>query len=199
MTPLILASSSQSRIKMLKDAGLTFDVKPADIDERAIELDLKIDNSSPEQIAGKLASVKALSVSQNFNDSLVIGADQTLSVDGMQINKVDDLESAREKIARLSGKTHCLHSAVSCHHNGSELWKFISTAYMSMRSLDSAEIDNYISQAGVEILSSVGCYQLEGIGIQLFEKIEGDFFTILGLPLLPLLKFLREQGYIGGL
>ncbi len=199
MTPLILASSSQSRINMLKNAGLTFEVKPADIDERAIELDLKINNSSPEQIAGKLASAKALSVSLNFNDSLVIGADQTLSVDGMQINKVDDLESAKDKIARLSGKTHCLHSAVCCNYNGSELWKFISTAYMSMRNLDSTEINNYISQAGTEILSCVGCYQLEGMGVQLFEKIEGDFFTILGLPLFPLLKFLREQGYIDGI
>lgn len=196
MTRLILASSSQSRINMLRNAGLEFDIKPAEIDEREIEMDLTINNSVPEQIAEILAVAKATVVSQNNIDSIVIGADQTLSLEGKQINKVNDLVAAKEKLTRLSGKTHCLHSAVCCACNGSELWKTVSVAKMYMRNLNSTEIDKYIAKAGSKILSSVGCYQLEGIGVQLFNKIEGDFFTILGLPLLPLLKFLREQGHI---
>ena len=196
MKPLILASSSQSRISMLKNAGLSFETIPADIDERKIELELKNKNSTPELIAAKLANAKAVAVSNLHKDVLVIGADQTLSLDGIQINKVEDLVSAKEKITKLSGKTHCLHSAVCCIYNGFELWNYISTAYMSMRNLDSTEIDQYLSLSGSEILSSVGCYQLERIGVQLFDKIEGDFFTILGLPLLPLLNFLRQQGHI---
>ena len=175
MKPLILASTSQSRISMLRNAGLNFETIPADIDERTIELELENKNSTPELIAAKLANAKAAAVSNLHKDVLIVGADQTLSLDGRQINKVEDLATAKEKLIKLSGKTHCLHSAVCCIYNGSELWNFVSTAYMSMRNLDSTEIDQYVSLAGSEILSSVGCYQLEGIGVQLFEKIEGDF------------------------
>ena len=191
MKPLILASSSQSRISMLKNAGLNFEVIPAEIDERAIELELKNENSTPEQIATKLANAKAAAISNLHKDVLVIGADQTLSLDGLQINKVDDLATVKEKLIKLSGKTHCLHSAVCCIYNGSELWNYISIAKMSMRHLDSAEIDQYISFAGSEILSSVGCYQLEGIGVQLFEKIEGDFFYDFRFTVTSIVKFFK--------
>lgn len=194
---LILASKSTARAKILKDAGLHFKTHSAMVDERSVERVMGKD-ISPEDRAQILAQTKALAVSEHHLDALVLGCDQILSLDDDVIHQVTDFEAARSILLKLSGKTHQLSSAIALAQNGTIVWSHASLAFMTMRQLDPGFIGRHLAFAGESVLNSVGCYHFEGHGIQLFEKIDGDYFTILGLPLLPLLKELRSRGVIDG-
>jgi len=188
---IVLASGSRIRADLLKNAGLSIEVDPADVDERTVEAPLLTAGFLPEDLASVLAEAKADDVSARRPGDLVIGADQILAFEGERRTKPDDMEAARRQLLAFSGKTHELHSAVVISRNGEAIWRHVSTARLTMRELSPAFIGHYLAAAGEEVLSSVGAYQLEGLGVQLFERIDGDYFTILGLPLLPLLDELR--------
>jgi septum formation protein len=192
---LVLASASEARRRLLSNAGLAFQAIPANIDERAAEQPLLDAGASPEDIATALAMVKAVDVSERRADDLVIGADQTLDLDGERLTKPADMEAARRQLLRLSGRTHRLHSAIACARGGEIVWRHEETASLTMRALQPAAVGRYLAAIGDEALASVGGYRIEGRGIQLFEAIDGDYFAILGLPLLPLLAFLRSEGF----
>ncbi|MCX2724816.1 Maf-like protein [Roseibium salinum] len=193
---LVLASGSRIRAELLKNAGLGIEVDPSDIDERAVEAPLLAADMPPDDLAGILAEAKANDVSSRRPGDLVIGADQILALDGERKTKPEDMEAARRQLLAFSGKTHELHSAVVISQDGEAIWRHVSTASLTMRRLTPEFIGHYLASAGNPVLSSVGAYQLEGLGIQLFERIEGDYFTILGLPMLPLLNQLRTLGVI---
>ena len=193
--PLILASRSYSRKMLLANAGLTFETIPAAIDERAIQLAARI--SAPGEIAGLLAREKARFVSGQKAGHYVVGADQTLALGSRLFNKPDGRAGAAEQIRALAGQTHELHSAIAVALDGKIVFETIAVARMSMRPLSEDDIRDYLDAAGDAVTSSVGAYQIEGLGIHLFERIEGDYFTILGLPLLPLLAFFRRAMLIG--
>ena len=195
---LILASASPFRRAMLTNAGLDFVCMRPQIDERAVEAPLKGSGATPEEVALVLAIAKANDVSEHNSGELVIGSDQTLSLDDEVFHKPADMEGARRHLLRLSGKTHQLNSAVAIVRDGDTLWSHVGIARLTMRTLSPAFIGRYLARVGDKALASVGAYQIEGEGIQLFDKIEGDHFTIVGLPLLPLLGALRELGAIDG-
>lgn len=195
---IILASGSPFRKKLLENAGIDFDAIPASIDERAVEAPLEGTGATPEDIALVLAEAKALDVSDRNPGTLVIGSDQTLSLGDTIFHKPADMEVARRHLLKLSGKTHHLNSAVVLVRDGETLWRHVGVARLTMRHLDPGFIGRHLSHVGEKALSSVGAYQIEGEGIQLFEKIDGDYFTIVGLPLIPLLAVLRLRGAIDG-
>lgn len=195
---IILASKSVHRKMLMQNAGLSFDTASADIDERVIEKAVQETGVTPQELALILANAKALDVSQKNPDKYIIGSDQTLSFEDDVLHKAADMEEARRRLLQLSGKTHQLNSAVVIIKDGQTLWQHVSTAELTMRELTPEFIGRHLAQAGDDILSSVGAYQLEKDGVQLFEKIEGDFFTIIGLPMLPLLEELRNLGVIDG-
>ena len=189
---LVLASGSKIRAELMQNAGLSIDVDPADVDERAVEAPLLEAEFPPEDLASVLAEAKANDVSGRRSGDLVVGADQILAFEGERRTKPENMEAARRQLLAFSGKTHELHSAVVISQNGEAIWSHVSTARLTMRDLSPPFIGHYLAAAGDAVLSSVGAYQLEGLGVQLFEKIEGDYFTILGLPMLPLLEQLRS-------
>ena len=193
---VVLASGSETRRRLLVAAGVDILVRPADVDERAAERPLLDAGASPGEVAAALAGVKAISVSERVPDALVIGADQTLDLEGERFTKPIDADEARRQLLRLSGRTHQLHSALACARRGELIWQYVDTAALSMRRLTPGDIGRYVAEAGPGILGSVGAYQIEGRGIQLFDRVEGDYFTVLGLPLLPLLAFLRQEGVL---
>ena len=193
---LILASGSPFRRQLMKNAGLEFKAVPADIDEREVEAPLAAAGASPEDIALVLAEAKADDVSGRNQDAWVIGSDQTLSLEDEVLHKVSDMEGARRRLLQLSGRTHHLNSAIAIVRNGQTVWRHVSVASLTMRKLEPGEIGRHLSDAGSGVLSSVGAYQIEGLGIRLFDRIEGDIFTIMGLPMLPLLAELRRLGVI---
>jgi septum formation protein len=193
--PLILASQSQARQTLLANAGLQFETLPANIDERALQRGSEL--SAPDEIAGLLAREKARSVSARKTGHYVIGADQTLALGNRLFNKPDGRAAAGEQLQTLSGQTHDLHSAIAVVHDGKLMFETVAVARMSMRPLSGHDIRTYLDEAGEAVTASVGAYQLEGLGVHLFERIEGDHFTILGLPLLPLLAFFRRERLIG--
>lgn len=195
---VVLASGSRFRREMLEAAGVDIDVMPADIDERAVEKTLEGTGATPEEVAQVLAEAKALDVSEKQPGRLVLGCDQTLSLGDELFHKPADMEAARRHLLKLSGRTHQLNSAAVLARNGQTLWRHVATARLTMRDLDPAFVGRHLARVGPVALNSVGAYQIEGEGIQLFEKIEGDHFTIVGLPLLPLLKELRDLGAIDG-
>ncbi|RFB89779.1 septum formation protein Maf [Rhizobium leguminosarum bv. trifolii] len=195
---LILASSSPFRRMLMENAGLSFEAHAARIDERAVEAPLEKAGATPDAVALVLAKAKAEDVSSRFPDRLVIGSDQTMSLGDRVFYKPRDMADAANHLQALSGVTHRLNSAVAIVSNGVTLWQYLAHAELTMRPLTADFIARHLARAGDRALSSVGAYQLEGEGIQLFEKIEGDYFTILGLPMLPLLKKLRELGAIDG-
>jgi len=197
-TPLILASGSPFRRQLLENAGLTFSVVRPEIDERAVEAPLENSGATPEEVAQVLAEAKALDVSERHPDALVIGSDQTLSLEDRVFHKPADMESARRHLLALSGNTHQLNSAVALAKNGETLWRHVDIARLTMRKLEPGFIGRHLARVGSKALTSVGAYQIEGEGLQLFEKIQGDHFTIVGLPMLPLLAKLRELGAIDG-
>jgi septum formation protein len=189
--PLILASQSRARQALLANAGFDFEAIPADIDERKLQHDSAL--SEPEQIALLLAREKALAVSRARPERTVIGADQTLALGSQLFTKPAGRAQAADQLRMLAGKTHELHSAIAVARDGRTLFETVSLARMTMRELTEPEIEAYLDATGVAVTTSVGAYQLEGLGVHLFERIEGDHFTILGLPLLPLLAFLRSE------
>lgn len=194
--PLILASQSPFRRALMENAGLTFKAIAAEIDERAIEVELERLSPSPSETALHLAEAKARTVGATNPGCLVIGSDQTLSLGDRVFHKPADLEDAREHLAALSGKTHALNSGVVIVADGEVKWRHVSTARLTMRPLTEVFMDRYLARVGDKVLGSVGAYQMEGEGIQLFEGIDGDYFTIIGLPMLPLLAQLRAMGAI---
>ena len=189
--PLILASRSRARQTLLANAGINFEAVPAELDERALQQTSGL--SAPGDIAALLAREKALAVSSQQSGRFVVGADQTLALGTRLFSKPASRTQAAEQLRALAGHGHELHSAVAVARDGKILFEAAAVARMTMRRLGEAEIDAYLDQAGEAVTSSVGAYQLEGLGVHLFERIEGDHFTILGLPLLPLLAFLRSQ------
>ena len=195
---IILASGSPFRKAMLVNAGVAIEAVPAEVDERALEAPLQDSGISPEDVALVLAEAKATEVSERRPGALVLGCDQTLSLGDEVFHKPADMEGARRHLLALSGKTHQLNSAVVLARDGAVLWRHVSVASLTMRNLDPAFIGRHLARVGAKALSSVGAYQIEGEGIQLFEKIEGDYFTIVGLPLLPVLAKLRDLGAIDG-
>jgi septum formation protein len=188
---LVLASKSGARQALLASAGFDFEAIPADLDERKIQYDSGL--SEPGQIALLLAREKALAVSSARPERMVIGADQTLALGSQLFTKPAGRTQATDQLRMLAGKTHELHSAIAVACNSRTLFETISVARMTMRELTETEIEAYLDAAGTAVTTSVGAYQLEGLGVHLFERIEGDHFTILGLPLLPLLAFLRSE------
>jgi septum formation protein len=188
---LILASQSRARQLLLANAGIAFQAMPADIDERAVQQASGL--TAPGDIAALLAREKALWISSRQAGKYVIGADQTLALGDWLFSKPAGRMQAAGQLRMLAGRVHELHSAVAVVRDGKILFADISVARMAMRPLDDAGIDAYLDAAGEGVTSSVGAYQLEGLGVHLFERIEGDHFTILGLPLLPLLAFLRNE------
>lgn len=190
---LILASASVSRAAMLRQAGLDFDIRPARIDEEEIKLSLKSDGASLRDVATALAELKAHRISSAEPADFIIAADSMVACDGRWYDKPADMQTAREHLQSLRGKTHELLSAVVLARGGSVIWRHVESARLTMRDFSDAFLDAYLAQAGEAVLSCVGCYQLEGLGAQLFSQIQGDHFSILGLPLLPLLDILREN------
>jgi septum formation protein len=189
--PLVLASQSRARQTLLANAGIAFETIPAEIDERAVQRRSGL--TSPEDIAALLAREKALWVSARQPGKYIVGADQTLALGQRLFSKPAGRAQAAEQLRAVAGQSHELHSAVAVARDGKILFETTTVARMTMRRLDQSEIDAYLDEAGEAVTTSVGAYQLEGLGVHLFERIEGDHFTILGLPLLPLLAFLRNQ------
>ncbi|AWM27014.1 septum formation protein Maf [Sinorhizobium fredii USDA 205] len=193
---LVLASASPFRRALLENAGLRFSARAAQINERVLERPLEEAGAPPAEVALALAEAKARDVSRHFDGAIVIGSDQTMSLGLRVYHKPKDMAEAAEHLLSLSGRTHSLNSAIVLVRDGDILWRHVSTAHMTVRLLDRGFIERHLHRVGEMALSSVGAYQFEGEGIQLFEKIEGDYFTILGLPMLPLLEKLRELGSI---
>jgi len=192
---IILASTSAIRRRLLENAGVAFAAEKPSVNED--ELKHRTPGLAREALAQHLASAKCLSVSARRPDDLVIGADQVLSFSERTFNKPESLEEAKSHLTELRGRTHTLVSAVCCARGGTVLWRYSDRAELTMRYFSNRFLDDYLAAAGGDAMTSVGAYKLEGPGIQLFEQIEGDYFTILGLPLLPLLDFLRATGEIG--
>jgi len=193
---LILASGSPFRKQLMEAAGLKFTAEPARIVEREIEAPLVASGASPEQVAVALAKAKAQDVAARNPQAFVIGSDQVMSIDGRLFHKCTSIEMAREQLASMRGRTHRLSSAISIVQNGQEVWSHVSVADLTFRQFTDAFLDTYIANAGPKVLLTVGAYSYEGLGQQLFEKVEGDFFTIIGLPMLPLLAALRDFAII---
>ena len=195
---LILASSSASRQMLMRNAGLTFSAIPADIDERALDEQLERDGASPEEVALELARAKALAVGALYPEALVLGCDQTMALGTRVYHKPKTMAEAEAHLLSLSGKVHRLNSAAVLVRHGEVVWQIVSSAELTVRTLSAEFVSRHLQRVGEKALSSVGAYQLEGEGIQLFTSIEGDYFTILGLPLLPLLSKLRDMDVIDG-
>jgi septum formation protein len=194
--PLLLASKSEARRALLAAAGIPFETVVAEIDERALEVPLRKEGAAA--IAAHLARAKALAVSGRKPDRLVVGADQTLALDGEIFAKPRGHSEAKAQLARLSGRSHTLYSALCVARADRVLFEAVASATLTCRALGADLIDRYLAAAGESALASVGAYQIEGLGIHLFERIDGDHATILGLPLLPLLAFLRQEGSLIG-
>lgn len=188
---LILASQSRTRINLLAGAGVEFIAEPASVDERALET--RMDDQSPPGIAKGLAIAKAEAVSRLFPQAWVIGADQVLALDGKVLHKASDLAAARERLDGLRNRTHHLHAGVALVRAGACVWSDVDRASLRMRAFSETERDAVLALEGEGVLGSVGAYRLEGPSIRLFSAVEGDYFTILGLPLLPLLAALRRH------
>ena len=193
---LILASASASRASMLRNAGLTVTATPARIDEDAVRQSVRSEGGSADAAARLLAELKARQISRNQGDAFVIGADQMLECGGDWFDKPESLTDARRHLQRLRGQRHMLLTAAVVVRGGTVIWSHAETATLAMRPFSDAFLDVYLDRIGEEALETVGGYRLEGIGAQLFSRIDGDFFTILGLPLLPLLDFLRGHGIL---
>ena len=194
--PLVLASKSDIRGKILAAAGLRFEIRPAQLDERAVEA--KAGALEAAQAASVLARAKADAVAASLSGRVVLGADQTLALGSERFSKPANRAAAAQQLRRLRGKTHALHTALALVRDGAVLFDYVDTARLTMRDVSDRFLDDYLDMAGDAALGSVGGYQFEGIGIHLFERVAGDYFTILGLPLLPLLAFLRQNDFVDG-
>lgn len=192
---LILGSSSSTRKRLLTAAGMSFEARPSPIDERAIEDAFLEAGGAIEDVALLLAGEKARAISLLEPDAWVVGADLTVVLDGELIHKATNLLEAADILNRLQGKTHLLISGCAIYHQGHPVWQRRDDVYLKMRSISRDEIKRYLESQGEKILSAAGCYYYDGVGIHLFESFEGSFFCILGLPLAPLLLFLRDVGF----
>jgi septum formation protein len=190
--PLILASRSKVRQTLLEGAGVAIEISPADLDERRLEADAA--SQAPGTIAAHLAREKARAVAKLHSGRLTLGADQTLALGNTRFSKPADVSAARKQLRALSGQTHELHSAIAFVQDETVLFECVGVARLTMRAFSDEFLDLYLKCAGTAATASVGAYQLESVGIQLLERIEGDYFTILGLPLLQALEFLRQRG-----
>ncbi len=195
MTVVTLASQSAARAQLLAAAGVPFQTAPAGVDEDALKAGLLADGLGPRDIADALAEAKAVKVSSR-RPGLVIGADQTLDLDGVLYDKARTPAEARERLLAMRGQTHRLHSAVVVAKDGEPIWRELSTAALRMRTFTTAFLDGYMRRQASVVVSSVGGYHLEGEGLQLFDRIDGDYFTILGLPMLGLMELLRRHGVL---
>lgn len=193
MSRVVLASKSQARAQVLAAAGVPFTTASSGVDEDAAKTDLLARGAFPAEIATALAEAKALAVDAEPG-AIVIGADQTLDFNGHLHDKVETVDEARERLKALRGHAHRLHSAVVAAKDGAIVWRDLASATLHVRRFSDAWLEGYLERQGPAILSSVGCYQLESEGVQLFDRIEGDYFAILGLPLASLLEFLRHEG-----
>lgn len=191
---LVLASASPFRRRMLEAAGVSFRVVPAEVDEPAIRRHMPTGDLA--HVAQTLAQAKAAAVSKALPEALVIGADQVLAFGDELLSKPQDLDEARQQLQKLRGNAHCLHTAVALAQAGKVVWSHLETARLVMRAFSDAFLDRYLADMGTSVCRTVGGYEIEGRGIQLFERIEGDSFTIIGLPLLVLLVELRARGVI---
>jgi len=194
--PLVLASKSASRRFLLESAGIPIEISVADIDERGVEA--KAGVAEPDAVAALLAREKALAVSVQHPGRMVLGADQTLALGQRRFSKPADRAAAREQLKVLRGQSHALHSAVAIVRDGRAIFAHCAVARLAMRLFSDQFLESYLDAAGDAVTASVGAYQAESVGIQLFERIEGDHSTILGLPLLPVLEFLRRAGALSG-
>ncbi|WP_165191093.1 Maf family protein [Caulobacter soli] len=191
--PITLASKSSARQAILRNAGVVFEAVGSGVDEDTAKAGLLAEGASPRDVADALAELKAFKVSTK-RPGLVIGSDQTLELDGALFDKVDTVEAARERLIQLRGKVHKLHSAVVVARDGQPIWRVVETTKLSVRPFSDAWLDGYLARNAPDILSSVGCYFLEGEGVQMFDRIDGDYFAILGLPVVGLFDFLRLHG-----
>jgi septum formation protein len=194
--PLVLASKSNIRGKILASAGLRLEIRPAQIDERAVEA--AAGSPGPKAAALLLARAKALAVAAVLPGHIVLGADQTLALGDARFSKPQDRDAAAAQLRALRGNSHSLHSALALVRGGEVLFEYCDSATMTMRNFSDRFLGDYLDLAGPSALASVGAYQIEGAGIHLFERIGGDYFTILGLPLLPLLAYMRQNKFLDG-
>ncbi|MBI1186439.1 MAG: septum formation protein Maf [Alphaproteobacteria bacterium] len=195
MTSLVLASASAIRASLLRGAGVAFEIDPANIDEDEVKRSMRAAGASPREQADALAALKAAHVSRR-RPGLVLGADQMLAIEGETLDKPADRAAARAHLHRLRGRTHQLMCAAAIAAEGAVVWRFVATPTLRMRMFSDEFMEDYLDRVGEAALKSVGAYQLEGLGAQLFEQVDGDYFSVLGLPLLPLLAFLREYGVV---
>lgn len=191
LKPIVLASASAARTRLLTDAGVEHVRDPAHVNEAAIKADW---SGRPEALARELARTKALAMTTKHPDALVIGADQVLALGRNIVDKPGNVNKVRAQLEKLRGREHRLISAVAVAQGPDVLWDLVDTAHMRMRPFSDAFLDDYVTRAGASVAGSAGAYHLENLGAQLFEAVEGDFFTVMGLPLIPLLNFLRNQG-----
>ncbi|HUF55797.1 MAG TPA: Maf family protein [Thermohalobaculum sp.] len=196
MSALVLASASPARKAMLEAAGVAAEVEPARVDEAAVKAALRAEGASARDQADALAELKALRVSARRPGWMVLGADQVLELEGEVLDKPADRREARAQLERLSGRRHRLLSAAVIAEDGQPVWRHVGRAELEMRPLGPGFIDGYLDRVGQAALCSVGAYQVEGLGVQLFARIGGDWFTVLGLPLLEVLAFLRQRGML---
>lgn len=195
-TRLILASQSKIRRHILENAGVKFEAIASNVDEEMAKIALRETDLKPSEQAHELAKLKAQKLSNRFPDAYIIACDQMLALDGEVFDKATDMVEARARLTHFRGKTHYLQNAMVIYKGGEFIWRYDCAPKLKMRAFSDDFLDNYLEQTGDKILSSVGCYQLEGLGVQLFDEISGDYFAILGLPLLPLLTFLRNHNII---
>ncbi len=192
--PLILASGSAARQSMLRNAGINFDIMPADINEEKIIESCEAGKLNKKDIVLRLAEEKAIFVSKNNPENYIVGSDQILVMDDKIFNKAKNKDEAKKRLENFQGKNHLLMSAVCVVLNDEVLWSTVETATLHVKKMSEEQIDHYLDQAGETLTKCVGCYAIEGPGIRLFKDIKGDFFTILGMPLLPLLNYLEKEG-----
>jgi septum formation protein len=194
MTRLVLASASPARAGLLRQSGVAFEVRPAHVDEAVVRDAMRAEHADGRAIAGALAELKALRVSASDSEALVLGADQVLVCEDALLSKPETIPAARSQLQWLCGRPHQLLTAAVLARDGTPLWRHVDASTLRMRPFSDAFLEAYLAQEGDAVLGSVGCYRLEAMGVQLFEHVDGDYFSILGLPLVPLLAALRQQG-----